>query len=306
MIQLSDFYGYSMYTISSDTLSVSVMSLGATVTKLAYLGRNVVVSLKTPDDYLQDTSYLGAIVGRYANRIAGGRFPLNGKTVQIEQNEGRNHLHGGSVGFHKRIWAAECLGEQAVRFTLHTPDGDAGYPGALTMHVTYRVEGSRLFLDFEGVSTKDTILAPTTHMYFNLGGTESILGTTLQINASRWIPVDGELIPTGELRPAEGPFDFRTPHTIAQNFDHGFVLDGPDALVAEDGGVRLSLHTDYPALQLYTGEFLSGKLHPNQGFAIEPEACPDTPNHPEFGSSVLKAGETFHRSITYTFESTAK
>ena len=184
MIQLSDFYGYSMYTISSDTLSVSVMSLGATVTKLAYLGRNVVVSLKTPDDYLQDTSYLGAIVGRYANRIAGGRFPLNGKTVQVEQNEGRNHLHGGSVGFHKRIWAAERLGEQAVRFTLHTPDGDAGYPGALTMHVTYRVEGSRLFLDFEGVSTKDTILAPTTHMYFNLGGTESILGTTLQINAS--------------------------------------------------------------------------------------------------------------------------
>lgn len=200
MIQLSDFYGYSMYTISSDTLSVSVMSLGATVTRLAYQGRNVVVSLKTPDDYLQDTSYLGAIVGRYANRIAGGRFPLNGKTVQIEQNEGRNHLHGGSVGFHKRIWAAECLGEQAVRFTLHTPDGDAGYPGALTMHVTYRVEGSRLFLDFEGISTKDTILAPTTHMYFNLGGTESILGTTLQINASRWIPVDGELIPTGELR----------------------------------------------------------------------------------------------------------
>ena len=262
MIQLSDFYGYSMYTISSDTLSVSVMSLGATVTRLVYRGRNVVVSLKTPDDYLQDTSYLGAIVGRYANRIAGGRFPLNGKTVQVEQNEGRNHLHGGSVGFHKRIWAAECLGEQAVRFTLHTPDGDAGYPGELTMHVTYRVEGSRLFLDFEGISTKDTILAPTTHMYFNLGGTESILGTTLQINASRWIPVDG--------------------------------------------GVRLSLHTDYPALQLYTGEFLSGKLHPNQGFAIEPEACPDTPNHPEFGSSVLKAGETFHRSIAYTFESTAK
>ena len=193
-----------------------------------------------------------------------------------------------------------------MRFTLHTPDGDAGYPGELTMHVTYRVEGSRLFLDFEGVSTKDTILAPTTHMYFNLGGTESILGTTLQINAGRWIPVDGELIPTGELRPAEGPFDFRTPHTIAQNFDHGFVLDGQDARVAEDGGVRLSLHTDYPALQLYTGEFLSGKLHPNQGFAIEPEACPDTPNHPEFGSSVLKAGETFHRSIAYTFESTAK
>ena len=118
--------------------------------------------------------------------------------------------------------------------------------------------------------------------------------------------MDGELIPTGELRPAEGPFDFRTPHTIAQNFDHGFVLDGPDALVAEAGGVRLSLHTDYPALQLYTGEFLSGKLHPNQGFAIEPEACPDTPNHPEFGSSVLKAGEIFHRSIAYTFESTAK
>ena len=226
--------------------------------------------------------------------------------MQVEQNEGRNHLHGGSVGFHKRIWAAECLGEQAVRFTLHTPDGDAGYPGELTMHVTYRVEGSRLFLDFEGVSTKDTILAPTTHMYFNLGGTESILGTTLQINAGRWIPVDGELIPTGELRPAEGPFDFRTPHAIAQNFDHGFVLDGPDALVAEDGGVRLSLHTDYPALQLYTGEFLSGKLHPNQGFAIEPEACPDTPNHPEFGSALLKAGEIFHRSIAYTFESTAK
>ena len=158
------------------------------------------VSLKTPDDYLQDTSYLGAIVGRYANRIAGGRFPLNGQTVQVQQNEGRNHLHGGNPGFHQRVWQAACLGENAVRFTLCTPDGDAGYPGALTMHVTYRVEGSRLFLDFEGISTKDTILAPTTHMYFNLGGTESILGTTLQINAGRWIPVDGELRSTSARR----------------------------------------------------------------------------------------------------------
>lgn len=120
MIQLSDFYGYSMYTISSDTLSVSVMSLGATVTKLAYLGRNVVVSLKTPDDYLQDTSYLGAIVGRYANRIAGGRFPLNGQTVQVQQNEGRNHLHGGNPGFHQRVWQG-CVPRRKCRalYALH-------------------------------------------------------------------------------------------------------------------------------------------------------------------------------------------
>mgnify|MGYP000960028832 CR=1 FL=1 len=219
-----------LYTLKNAAgMEVCVTNFGGRIVSIMVPDKNgnlkdVVLGFDSIADYQNIPSDFGASIGRYANRIAGGRFPLNGKTVQIEQNEGRNHLHGGSVGFHKRIWAAECLGEQAVRFTLHTPDGDAGYPGALTMHVTYRVEGSRLFLDFEGISTKDTILAPTTHMYFNLGGTESILGTTLQINASRWIPVDGELIPTGELRPAEGPFDFRTPHAIAQNFDHGFVL----------------------------------------------------------------------------------
>lgn len=142
------------------------------------------------------------------------------------------------------------------------------------MHVTYRVEGSRLFLDFEGVSTKDTILAPTTHMYFNLGGTESILGTTLQINAGRWIPVDGELIPTGELRPAEGPFDFRTPHTIAQNFDHGFVLDGHDALVAEDGASACRCTRTTLPCSSTPGEFLSGKLHPNQALPLSRRPAP--------------------------------
>lgn len=174
------------------------------------------------------------------------------------------------------------------------------------MHVTYRVEGSRLFLDFEGISTKDTILAPTTHMYFNLGGTESILGTTLQINASRWIPVDGELIPTGELRRprARSTSARRTP--LRRTLTTASCSTARTLLWQRTAASRLSLHTDYPALQLYTGEFLSGKLHPNQGFAIEPEACPDTPNHPEFGSALLKAGEIFHRSIAYTFESTAK
>lgn len=265
------------------------MSLGATVTKLAYLGRNVVVSLKTPDDYLQDTSYLGAIVGRYANRIAGGRFPLNGKTVQVEQNEGRNHLHGGSVGFHKRIWAAECLGAGRSLHAAHA-GRRRGYPGALTMHVTYRVEGSRLFLDFEGISTKDTILAPTTHHVFQ----PRRHGEHPRHDAAdQRRPLD----PRGRrahshrrAAPAEGPFDFRTPHAIAQNFDHGFVLDGPGRPCGRGRRVRLSLHTDYPALQLYTGEFLSGKLHPNQALPLSRRPAPTRRTILEFGSSVLKAG----------------
>lgn len=301
MVQHEMFDGYERYVIASERLRVSVMALGATVTSLRFEGRELTLGYDSAAGYLRGISYIGAIVGRYANRIGGARFSIDGRKYRLTANEKGNQLHGGPEAFDRKVWNAEARGENAVRFTLDSPDGENGYPGALSAAVTYSVDGARLRIDFEGESGADTVFGPTTHMYFNLGGGEDILNTVLRINASGWVEADGELIPTGRVLPAEGDFDFRAPREIGRDFDHCFLLDGPDACAAEAGGVRLELRTDYPALQLYTGSALAAPHRKNQGFAIEPEFVPDSPNRPEFPSSVLRRGERFHRFAEYTF-----
>lgn len=298
MIQHGKFDGYEQYVIASERLRVSVIGLGATVTSLRFEGRELTLGYGSAAEYLHGGGCAGAIVGRYANRIGGARFSIDGREYRLTANENGNQLHGGPEAFHRRVWSAEARGEYALRFMLDSPDGDNGYPGNLTAAVTYSVDGARLRIDFEGESDADTVFGPTTHMYFNLGGGDNILDTVLRINASGWAEVDGELIPTGRVLPAEGDFGFRAPREIGRDFDHCFLLDGQDACTAEAGGVRLELRTDYPALQLYTGAGLARK---NQGFALEPQFVPDSPNRPEFPSPVLRRGEKFHRFAEYSF-----
>ena len=300
MVKQSPFGDYTLYTIEADELRFSVTDLGATAVSLRYHGKETLIGYDSPEGYLAGDAYVGAAIGRYANRIAGARFTLNGVEYTLPANEGKNQLHGGPDSYDKRRWTAEITREDAVRFTLFSPDGDNGFPGNLTAALTYSLAGDTLRLDFEGVSDADTVYAPTSHMYFNLGGEGNALDARLWLNASRYLEVDEGLIPT-EIRDAEGDFDFRKRRPLGQNYDHCFLLDGELGAVMRQGGIRMDVSTDFPALQIYTGAFLPKPFAPNQGLAIEPEFYPDSPNRPDFPSTTLKAGERFHRWAEYRF-----
>ena len=300
MIELSEFDGYGLYTLSSGRLEVSVTELGATVTKLRFAGRTLSLGYGTAAEYLAGRAYLGAIVGRFANRIGGGAFELNGKRYELTKNEGANTLHGADA-FNTRRWRSEIDGD-CVRFTLFSPDGDEGFPGDLSARVSYSLVGETLRIDFEGEAAADTVYAPTSHMYFNLDGSRDVRGHTLEMNASGVLEVDAALIPTGRVLPAEGDCDFSAPRTIGQNYDHCFTFDASPLCRLSAGGLRLSVTTDYPAVQFYTGAFLGDEIGANRGLALEPECYPDSPNRPYFPSALLRAGERFHKYAEYAFE----
>ena len=300
MVTITSFDSEKLFVLESDLLRVSVMELGATVTQILYRGRSVALGYPRVQDYLNHGAYVGATVGRFANRIAGGRFPLNGREQRVLTNEGANTLHGGPDSWDRRRWEGRVEGESVV-FRLLSPDGDNGFPGALRASVRYTVTGGTLRLDFEGVSDKDTVYAPTNHMYFNLRGEGDIRATVMRIPAAGVLEVGEGLIPTGRVLPAEGDFDFSAPRPVARSYDHAFVLRGERACEAEAGGVRLTLDTDFPALQFYTGDFLGEPFGACGGFAVEPEFYPDAPNHPDFPSATLRAGETFRRWALFRF-----
>lgn len=302
MIQKQALFGYEKYVMDSGALRVSVMDLGATVTSIEFLGRQMLLGYDTAEGYRKGGAYMGAVVGRYANRIAGAAFSLNGRRYSLAKNEGENQLHGGPKAFDKRRWRGEILGENSLRFTLFSPDGDNGFPGNLTASVTYSVEGGALRLDFEGESDADTVFAPTSHMYFNLDGSENILNTQVKINGFGYLEVGADLIPTGRICPAKGEFAFSSLRPLGQNYDHCFPLKGEEACTARAGDVELSIKTDFPAIQLYTAGALGEPFGANRGFAVEPEFYPDSPNHPEFPSALLRAGEHFHRYAEYRFK----
>ncbi|MDY4487324.1 MAG: aldose epimerase family protein [Candidatus Limivicinus sp.] len=302
MVFKRDFCGEEEYLIDSGTMQVSVMALGATVTGIALGDRQLLLRYGTAREYLEGSAYIGALVGRYANRIGGAAFDLNGRHYTLTKNEGENQLHGGPKAFDKRRWRAEIVDENSVRFSLFSPDGDNGFPGNLHAAVTYSVSGGTLRLDFEGESDADTLYAPTTHMYFNLDGADSILDTVFQLNCAGWLETGEGLIPTGRICPAEGRFDFSSPRPLGGDFDHCFVLRGEEACTARAGEVTMGVRTDYPAIQLYTGGGLGAPFGKNRGFAVEPEFYPDSPNHPEFPSPVLRAGERFHKYVEYCFD----
>lgn len=302
MIEEKTFGEARLFTLSKGELSVSVSSRGATVTSLRYRGKETVLGYESDEAYLRGTSYLGATVGRVGNRIGGAGFSLNGRRYDLVPNEGPNQLHGGPEAFDRRIWDVERLSEDALRFTLFSPDGDNGYPGNLEAAVTYRLNGGTLRIEFAGRSDADTVYAPTNHMYFDLSGEGRALEAKLWLGADSYVEPGEGLIPTGRLLPAEGPFDFHTLRPVAQEYDHAFVLSGEHACRLEDGGLRMDLYTDMPGLQVYTGRYLNPPHAAFQGLALEPEYLPDSPNQPAFPSIELKAGEPFLRWAEYRFE----
>ena len=302
MNKLYDSGVFGLYELNNDSIRIRVSDLGATLVSLQFRGKETVLGYDSIYEYLSGTDFLGASIGRYGNRIAGAAFTLGGVRYTLPANEGRNQLHGGPEAFDKRRWEVERQEEDALRLTLLSPDGDNGFPGNLRAAVTYRLLPDGLRIEFEGESDRDTVFAPTNHMYFDLSGKGQVLDHILRLNADRYVEPGEGLIPTGRLLPAEGDFDFRSLRRIGRDYDHAFVLSGEQACTLRAGGLQMELRTDFPALQVYTGAFLPPPHAPNAGLALEPEFFPDSPNHPDFPSITLRAGEHFHRWAEYRFE----
>jgi aldose 1-epimerase len=259
--------------------------------------------------------WAGTICGRYANRIAGASFTLDGTTYHLPANEGAKQLHGGAHGFGHLAWKGEKAGGQVV-FRLDSPDGDMGYPGALSVTAAYGLDGHTLSLEMTATTTKPTVINLTHHVYWNLLGKGDILGHLMQIPAGHYTPVDADLIPVGPLAEVAGTrFDFREKRPIAGPYDHNFVLDtGRGALhlgaraIEPVTGRRLEVWTTEPAIQLYTGEHFTpaikapfSELLKNAGFALEPQTFPNAPNEPAYPSAVLRPGETYRHRIEWRF-----
>lgn len=315
-----------------DGIAVSFITYGATMTELIVRGHDVVLGYASLEEYLRDTASIGVTVGRFANRIAGGTFTLDGVTYDVGRNEtARNgHLHGGEIGFQKKNWSVGACDDNTLTLTLTSPDGDMGYPGNLTLSVQVTLDDKdAVSLRYTATSDKDTIVNFTNHAYFNLNGYDggNVLGTELRIDADTILAVNERLIPTGEYLPVDGtPFDFRTskpigrdidiPHpqiVVGGGYDHNFVINnGGDyheivTAYAPKTGITMTCLTNQPGVQLYTANFLEtdfgkgGAMTKHQGFCLETQHFPDSPNRSDFPTTVLRAGEVFTSRTTYRF-----
>ena len=303
MIAEKDFFGYRSFVITNGPLELTLTEFGATALSLKRGGEELLVGFRTLEEYERSGAYVGAIVGRWANRIGGAGFELGEESFELCANEGENCLHGGNDGkpWNKRRWIGAQEGDNRISFSLLSPDGDNGFPGTLSVRVIYTLLPDRMRIDFTGVSNRDTYFCPTSHIYFSLGE-DSILGAEMKINASGHLEVDEGLIPTGKILPADGDFDFSWSHRIGRDYDDCFVINGSPACTVSTDRLKLSLYTDYPALQFYTGKYLDCSLAPNAGLAIEPQFYPDTPNKPEFPDAELHAGVLFSKYLEFVFE----
>jgi aldose 1-epimerase len=338
---LSDGREVREYRLANDSgTEASVLTLGATLRSLRVADAaghfdDIVLGFDTAGEYLRGSDYFGATVGRYANRIAGGRFEVDGRRHRLAINSAPNAEHGGVEGFHRRIWTVEgtaTTNGAALRLSLVSPDGDQGYPGELTVHVKYTLtQDNELWIDYQARTSAVTILNLTNHTYWMLSGASDALLARLTVEADAYTPVDASLIPTGEVRAVAGSvFDFRTPQAIAsrirdasepqlifgRGYDHNFVLRGPAGTLRlaarlEDprSGRRLEVLTTEPGLQVYTGNFLSGAVsgkggrlyRQGDGIALETQHFPDSPNHPQFPSTILEPGREWMSTTVYRF-----
>ncbi|MEQ6901547.1 aldose epimerase family protein [Nocardioides sp. YIM 152588] len=314
---------------------LEVLTLGASVHRLEVadadgVRRNVVLGHASVDDRLAGGAYLGATVGRYANRIAHGRFPLDGREVVVGVHDRGHSLHGGPDGFDRRVWDLVAHGPDEATLRLVSPDGDQGFPGELTATVRYAVDGDVVRIEMSATTDAPTVVNLTNHAYFNLDGEGA--GTVddhlLTIEADEYTPVDAGSIPVGAHAPVDGtPFDLRTPTRLGDavrsedpqvlgsgGIDHNFVVRGAGmrrhaALESPRSGIRLDLASDQPGLQVYTGNHLAGtptttsgaRYRQGDGIALEPQLHPDTPNRPEWPSAQVRPGETYSATLEWAF-----
>jgi aldose 1-epimerase len=332
-----------LYTLTNKNgVEVDITNYGGAVVSLKVPDRNgklgdVVLGFDSVDGYESNKSYIGAIIGRYGNRIGHAQFSIDGKTYTLAKNNGENTLHGGIKGFNKAVWSAKEIpakGGQALELTYLSEDGEENFPGNLHVRVVYTLtDSNELKIEYSATTDKQTVVNLTNHSYFNLGGPGSgdVLGHILQIEADKFTPVDASLIPTGELRGVEGtPFDFRKPTAIGARidsndeqiklgggYDHNLVLrrkaSDPISLAARvvepTTGRVLEVWTTEPGVQFYTGNFLDGTAQGKGGisyakrsaFCLETQHFPDSPNQPKFPSTVLKPGERYNTTTIYKF-----
>ncbi|MGW8888909.1 aldose epimerase family protein [Streptomyces sp. NPDC055749] len=305
------------WTLERGGTRVRVLTYGGIVQSVEVPDRDGVrgpVALGLPDLAAYEKfsgPYFGALVGRYANRIAGARFVLDGTARQVTPNEGRNHVHGGARGFDKRVWEAREVTD-GVCLSLVAEDGEEGFPGRLAVSVTYGLDaGGALRIEYRATTDAPTVVNLTNHTYWNLAAADgtSALGHELRIAAGRITPVDGASLPTGEFAAVEGTrFDFREPRAVGAGYDHNYVLDGStdDGVAAElyapGSGRVLTVRTTEPGMQLYTADHFDGQpFGPCAGIALETQHFPDSPNRPEFPSTVLRPGEEYASTTVYGF-----
>jgi aldose 1-epimerase len=328
-----------LYTLHNGSMTARIMTYGAIVTELHVPDRqgkdaDVVLGFASLDKYLAGHPYFGSIAGRFANRIANGTFTLDGKTYHLPINNGPNTLHGGKAGFDKKLWDSEPMETAdgpALKLTYVSKDGEEGFPGNLKVRVTYTLTNdSALKYVIDATTDKPTVVNLTNHTYFNLDGENSgtVLDEVLMINADRYVPVNDTQIPTGELARVHGtPMDFTKPHVIGERidqapggYDHNYVINGGGqgklvhAAKVRDprSGRVMELYTTQPGVQFYTGNFLDGKItgiggakyQQHAGLCLETQHFPDAPNQPQFPSTVLRPGQTYHQVTVFKFSAT--
>jgi aldose 1-epimerase len=327
-----------IYTLSDGAFEARIATYGGVVVSLKAPDRNgktadVVLGFDDLDGYVTNfntpaNAFFGAIIGRYANRIAHGSFTLDGKKYSLPQNDGQNTLHSGTHGFNNVVWKAKPVAN-GVELTYLSKDGESGFPGNLSATVRYTLIKGDLRIEYSATTDKDTVVNLTNHSYFNLAGQGDILKNEVTLHASRFTPVDAALIPTGELKPVEGtPFDFRKATAVGarigaddaqlhlgHGYDHNWVLDSGGGKLVEaaevyepSSGRVLKVLTDQPGIQFYTGNFLNGTIKGKGGkpdelrsaLCLETQHFPDSPNHPDFPTTELKPGERYHTVTVYS------
>jgi len=330
----------NLYVLKNKNIEAAITNYGARVVSLLVPDKNgkktdVVVGFDNVNDYTQGgDTYFGAVVGRYGNRIAKGKFKLDGKEYTLATNNGANHLHGGNKGFSREVWDAQQLNYTTLQLTYVSKDGEEGYPGNFTSKVIYTLTSNEgLKIDYEATTDKKTVVNLTNHSYFNLNGQGSgtILNHLMMINADKYTPVDSTLIPTGKLEPVKNtPFDFRSPTAIGarindtsniqlkygKGYDHNFVLNKTNGglskaaeVLGDQSDILMNVYTDQPGIQFYTGNFMDGS-HTIKGgkkddhrtaFCLETQHYPDSPNHLQFPSTTLEPGKVYKTITMYEF-----
>jgi aldose 1-epimerase len=331
--KLPDGRPVELYKLTSTTgLEVDITTFGGVMTSIYAPDKNgvkksIIIGFDSIEPYLDARNFFGALIGRYGNRIAKGQFTLNDSTYQLSTNDGLNHLHGGTNGFDQKLWAAKPINDPqapSLKLTYLSKDGEEGYPGNLNVTVVYTLKGDSLQIEYTATTDKATPVNLTNHAFYNLSGEGLILDHKLTINADHYTPVDSLLIPTGEILPVKDtPFDFTTPHKIgariaqvAGGYDHNYVLNNKEGknlnfaarLEDSQSGRTMEIYTEEPGIQFYSGNFLNGSARSGDwlfeqyaALCLETQHFPDSPNQPNFPSTILEPGDTYHTKTIMVF-----